>query len=155
MYDPADPAFPIILVHDVLKQKHLWAQPLFPDCVVGGTDVPPRVHPVIFDGLQGPLVCAAALRTFGAPGPLDVDARGWRRLCTSFRSASDDLCEAMALFARRLCCIYPPNILSCRLIALDKYPGMCPIGLCEVVHRIIAKAVLSILWSDIQEGAGT
>ena len=123
---------------------------------MGGTDVPPTVHPVIFDGLQGPLVCAAALQTFSDASPSGVDARGWRRLCTSFRSALDDL----ALFARRLYCEYlSPNILSpflaCWLIALDKYPGVHPIGVCEVVRRIIAKAVLSILRSDIQEVAGT
>ena len=46
------------------------------------------------------MIRSAALRTFGAPRPSGVDAKGWRHLYTSFHSASDDLCEAMALFAR-------------------------------------------------------
>ena len=99
MDDPADPAFPSVSVCDVLKQKHPQAQPLFPDCVVGGANVPLRVHLVIFDGLQGSLVRSAALQTFGAAGPSGVNAKGWRHLCTLFHSASDDLCEAVALFA--------------------------------------------------------
>ena len=95
--DPADPTFPSVSVNDVLKQKHPQAQLLFPDCVVSGANVPPRVYPVIFDGLQGSLVRSAALRTFGAAGPSGVDVKDWRCLCPSFHSASDDLCEAMAL----------------------------------------------------------
>ena len=43
----------------------------------------------------------------------------------------------------------------CRLIALDKNPGVRPIGVCEVMRRIVAKAVLVILWDDIQEAAGS
>ena len=33
-------------------------------------------------------------------------------------------------------------LLSCRLIALDKNPGVHPIGIGETVRRIIARAVL-------------
>ena len=46
------------------------------------------------------------------------------------------------------------SFLSCRLIALDKCPGVRPIGVCEVARRIIAKAALSILRDDIQNVAG-
>ena len=45
--------------------------------------------------------------------------------------------------------------LVCRLIALDKNPGVRPIGVCEVMRRIVAKAVLVILQDDIQEAAGS
>ena len=44
--------------------------------------------------------------------------------------------------------------MSCRLVALDKNPGVRPIGVGEVVRRIIAKAVLSIIGPDIQRAAG-
>ena len=37
---------------------------------------------------------------------------------------------------------------------LDKNPGVRPIGVGEVVRRIIAKAVLSIIGPDIQRAAG-
>ena len=63
----------------------------------------PAVHPVVYDALDASVVRAAALHRMGAAGPSGIDARGWRRLCTSFRAASDELCGAIALFARRLC----------------------------------------------------
>ena len=105
------------------------------------------------------MVRAAALRTMGVAGPSGIDARGWRRLCTSFRAASDELCGAIALFARRLCTSFiSPDILSpflgCRLIALDKSPGVRPIGVREVVRRIVAKAALYVIRDDIQAAAG-
>ena len=52
------------------------------------------------------VIRSAALRTFGAPGPSGVDAGSWRRICTSFHADFNDLCEAMALFAHRLCTTY-------------------------------------------------
>ena len=45
-------------------------------------------------------------------------------------------------------------LLACRLIALDKCPGVRPIGVCETHRRIIAKAVLYITRSDLQDAAG-
>ena len=57
------------------------------------------IHPVVFDCIDAAKIRAAALRTTGAAGPSGIDARGWRRLCTSFKSASNDLCHSMALMA--------------------------------------------------------
>ena len=45
-------------------------------------------------------------------------------------------------------------LLAFRLIALDKCPGVRPIGVGETVRRIISKAILSIIGPDIQEAAG-
>ena len=125
-----------------------------------GAHNPPTVHPVIFDSIQAKTIRSAALHTNGAAGPSGIDARGWRRLCCSFKSASDDLCHSLALLTRRLCkeFVDPDGIaalMACRLIALDKKPGVCPIGICEVVRRIIAKAILSITRGDIQDAAGS
>ena len=44
--------------------------------------------------------------------------------------------------------------VACRLIPLDKKPGVCPIGIGDVPRRIIAKAVLHVLDADIQLAAG-
>ena len=80
-------------------------------------------------------------------------------MCASFKSASDELCCSIAVLARRLYISFVDPLivaplLACRLIALDKNPGVRPIGVGEVVRRIIAKAVLSIVSTDIQQAAG-
>lgn len=77
-----------------------------------------------------------------------------------FKAASDDLCQSLALLARRLCVSFVDpkglsSLLACRLIALDKCPGVRPIGICETARRIISKAVLSVVKGDLQEAAGS
>ena len=146
-------------VRDILKLKHPPAQPLHVDCLLPNWDNPPESHPVVFDALDGRVIHSVALRTTGAAGPSGLDARCWRRLCTAFHSASSELCIAIALFARCICSSFvSPDILApflaCRLIALDKQPGVRPIGVCEVVGRLVSKAVLSIIKEDILIAAG-
>ena len=45
-------------------------------------------------------------------------------------------------------------LLNCRLIALDKNPGVRPIGIGETSRRIIAKAVLHVVKQDVMDAAG-
>ena len=45
--------------------------------------------------------------------------------------------------------------MACRLIALGKTPGVRPIGICETARRIIAKAILKVIRSDILDAAGS
>ena len=92
----------------------------------------------------------------GAAGPSGLDAAAWKRMCFSFLSTSSDLCEAVASVARRICSSYvDPSglsaLISCRLIALDKCPGVRPIGIEETVRRIIGKAVATVIRDDILE----
>jgi len=61
-------------------------------------------HPAIFDCLTDEVIQKVVLRMDGAAGPSGVDARGWRRLCTSFRSASVDLCRSLALTDQYILC---------------------------------------------------
>ena len=44
--------------------------------------------------------------------------------------------------------------LSCRLIALDKHPGVRPIGVGEVCRRLLARAVLCVIRNDVLQAAG-
>ena len=145
-------------VKDALRSKHPPCQSANPDTLIPG--VPPEVHPVIFDQINASLIRSTSLHTRGAAGPSGLDAYAWRRLCTSFKTASHALCHALALTARRLCTtlLDPSSIsslLACRLIALDKNPGVRPIGIGETARRIIAKAVLAVTRPDIQESAGS
>ena len=138
-------------VLEVLKSKHPYAQQATAEALIQGP-VPSPSHPVICDSINAASIHTAALHTKGAAGPSGLDAHCWRRLCTSFKSASHDLCHALALVAKRLCTtLVDPSCLSaflaCQLIALDKCPGVRPIGICETVMIIIAKAVLHTIKS--------
>ena len=80
-------------------------------------------------------------------------------MCSSLKSFSKDLCNALAALTRRLCTefVYPSStaaFFACRLTPLNKNPGVRPIGACERVRRIIGKAVISTLQYEIQSVAG-
>ena len=145
-------------VRDIIIDKHPPGQPAHPDSII--KDDPPDIHPVLFESIDASMIRSAALQTTGAAGPSGLDASSWRRLCTSFKSASFDLCHSLASAAKRLCTnfIDPATItplLACRLIALNKNPGVRPIGIGATARRIMAKAILTVTRMDIQEAAGS
>ena len=146
-------------VHEVLVDKHPPAQPALPQVIINSSDSP-SLHPIYFDSLDANMIRLASKHVNGAAGPSGLDAYAWRRLCSAFGSASEDLCHSIALLAKRLCISFvdPQGLapfLACRLIALNKNPGVRPIGIGEVVRRIVAKSVLFVLRPDILEAAGT
>ncbi len=88
-------------VRDILEDKHPASTLPSPEVLLPGDNQPP--NPIIFDNLNANLIEKAALKTKGAAGLSGLDAFAWRRLCTSFKSASKDLCSALAAVGRRLC----------------------------------------------------
>ena len=65
----------------------------------------------------------------------------------------------MAIFARKLATEHldPAPLepyISCRLIPLNKNPGVRPIGVGEVIRRIIGKTIAWSLREEVQEVAG-
>ena len=149
-------------VKDVLAAKHPPVADLT-DAALALLDPscePADAHPVLFDTLTGSTLRRAALRTSGAAGPSGLNADGWRRLCSSFKSHSDNLCEVLTSFAHRICTeLVNPKLLiafvACRLIPLDKNPGVRPIGICQCARRIVGKAVLFVLGEDVRRAAGS
>ena len=70
------------------------------------------------------------------------------------------LCHSLAITAQRLCkkFVDPSAIapfLACHLIALNKNPGVRPVGIGDTARQIIAKAILTVTRLDIQEAAGS
>ena len=120
------------------------------------------VDGIIYDHINATLIRKCAIKTKGAAGPSGLDANFWRKIIGGnvFGAVSDDLCHAIAIMTRKLCTellIDPDTILpliSCRLIALDKCPGLHPIGIGEVLRRIMGKAVMSVFKRDVIESAG-
>ena len=146
-------------VREALLKKHPPKQPSKPSSIISTDAEIIHPHPILFESIDGPLIWNTALRMDGAAGPSGLDAAAWKRLCSSFKSASDELCDNLACLARQICTTYvDPKSLSafiaCRLITLDKCPGIRPIGIGETVRRIIGKSIAVTIREDIQAAAG-
>lgn len=114
---------------------------------------------VIYEMITGELVWKKSLQTHGSAGPSGLDAKGWRRLLSSTYcgSAADDLCSALAALARKLAatsCRHVDALTACRLIPLDKNPGCRPIGVGEVLRRVIGKCIMAVVKEDVRRAAG-
>ena len=140
---------------DILRHKHSPGRPAHPEFLL--PDSSEIVNPIIYSNLDAECILHAALRTHAAAGLSSLDAYAWRRLCSSFKSASFNLCHALATVGHRICSsnIHPNDLsafVGCRLIPLNKNSGVRSNGIDEVPRRIIA--VLSLFRFDIQEAAG-
>ncbi len=144
-------------VRDILEEKHPPGKPANINYLL--QDNPVLTHNIRFENLNSNAILLASRKTNGAAGLSGSDAHVWRRLCSSFKSDSKQLCSALAAVGRRLCTenINPSHLeafVACRLIPLDKCPGVRPIGIGEVPRRIIAKAILTLLKPDIMDASG-
>ena len=120
-----------------------------------------KVLPTYFDEIDESMVLKAITVTKGAGGPSHMDAELYRHLLTSkkFKKENKELRNQIAKLARLLAtkCIDPHSLesyVACRLIPLDKNPGVRPIGVGEILRRIVGKCIGWVLKDDIQECAG-
>lgn len=144
-------------VMKLLQEKHPPGEPLDDSALVQGELR--QVHEATFAGITGAKIRDAAIKTQGGAGPSGGDADHWRHMLTGFRTASTELCDEMAAFARRICSKHMDPIslmpfLSNRLIPLDKCPGLRPIGIGETYRRIIGKAIVAYLKVPILKATG-
>ena len=170
-----------ITVKDKLSEKHPEPASLDPSCCLLQTTPPPDHEPhfVEFHQIDGGLIRSLVLRMDGAAGPSGMDASHWKKVCTSFAKESDNVCgmdashwkkvcakesdnvcDAIAMVARKLCSSYVDPVgvsalVASRLIALNKDPGVRPIGIGEVIRRVIGKAILSVVKSTVMEVTGS
>ena len=151
------------LTQDTMQELHLKhpdAKPKYDDLLLQG---PIKfLSPVIYDTINEDTTAKAAIITKGAAGMSSLNADDWRRIIGSnlFGNASSDLRKAIAKMTKQLCGeeLNDPDsieaLLAGRLIPLSKNPGVRPIGIGEVLRRIIGKAVMSILRKDILVTSG-
>ena len=126
-------------VHDVLLEKHPPSKSPVSSAICESNHSILDPHPVLFDQIDGPFIQNAVLKMDGAAGPSGMDTAEWKRLCTSFCSHSTDLRDAFASLAKEICTtsVDPKGLeafVACRLIALDKCPGVRPIGIGETSY---------------------
>ena len=148
-------------VMEQLRKKHPDPQSAKLGNVLFGP-IEEEIPESVFMQIDGEMIREAALKTKGAGGPCGIDANGFRRLiaCKSFKQSSIKLCDALALLTRTLCTQYvDPStlepLMASRLIPLDKGEGAVrPIGVGEVLRRIIAKCVMNIARGDVAQASG-
>ena len=126
----------------------------------------PFFDPVIFENIDESSISKAAIRTRGAAGPSGMDADGWRRILVSknYGNVGKDLRKTIARLTKSLCTneIIDESrknsleaYLSNRLIPLEKAPsGVRPIGIGEVLRRIVGKAIVAEIKPELAEAAG-
>ena len=128
----------------------------------------PWFDPVVFTNIDESSITKAALKTRGAAGPSGLDADGWRRMLVSknFGKTGKDLRISIAKMTQQLCTqeLTLGSVenkrdieayTACRLIPLEKSPsGVRPIGIGEVLRRIIGKAVVAEIKPELVEAAG-
>ena len=80
-------------------------------------------------------------------------------LSKNFGESSSDLCQTLAKVTKKLCTeelsASLEGFLACRLIPLNKNPGLRPIGVGEVLRRIIGKVIVSVVRNDIISSVGS
>ena len=107
----------------------------------------------------------AAIRTKGGSGPSGLDADGWRKMLASkvFGGCTSDLRRAIADFIKNICIneiefhintTSLETFIASRQVPLDKNPGLRPIGVGEVLRRLAAKVLMSIVKDDVTKAVG-
>ena len=142
-----------------LKSEHPSSQPYDPALIVDDWPNTLPYHPSIFDRIDAHAIRRATLKTNSGHGPSGVDALEWRRYLTAFGSRSESLCRTVAKIAVRLATEEQDSTSlqtynACRLIPLDKCPGVRPIGVGEVLRRIIGRTNVSCIQTDLKQLGG-
>ena len=143
-------------VNQILREKHPQPCPLSEEYIVEGPyeqTIP--FHPSIFDNLNARTIRQASMKTQGSHGPSGLDANEWRRILTNFGQSSNNLCRCLAEISKLLATTELPleslqAYNASRLIPLDKNPGVRPIGVGEVLRRIIGRSILKCISNDLK-----
>ena len=145
---------------NMLKQKHPKASKASDDVLL--PDTPETIHEIRYEELTADNIRRAAMRTKGGAGPSNMDAEGWKRMLTSnnFGTSPSDLCKAITEAVKKLSSKKETSntleaFLASRLIPLDKNPGLRPIGIGEVLRRIIGKALVQVIREEIVTSVGS
>ena len=128
---------------------------------VMSTDVPERIHPVKFEVIDVEMIRKAVMEKRGGSGHSGLDADGWKRILLSknFGESSSDLCQTLTKVIKKhwteQLSTSLEGFLACQLILFKKNPGLRPIGVGEVLRRIIRKVIVSVVRNDITSSVGS
>ena len=146
---------PGMSVFDMLKQKHPEPGNVEPSTFMLCDTLPPLSDLHITAGH----VERVARQLQGAAGPGGSSALQWRDYLLRFGRHSGHLRDFVAMLARHLANSIVDwdsirALVANRLIALDKCPGVRPIGIGEALRRILGKTVALVTRADLEEVCG-
>ena len=109
--------------------------------------------------INGGHVLRVARMIQGGAGPGGCDATHWQDVLVRFGAHSGRLREAVTSLCRKLANSVVPwstvqALMSSRLIALDKCPGVRPVGVGEMLRRVVGKVVCMVTKSDAEVVCG-
>ena len=136
-------------VTEILPEKHPKASPLFE--VTFNISELPLLEKL---NITSSTVEKQARKLFGSSGPSGSDANHWFDALIRFGLESSRLRDLVSqlgnLIANEIISWRKIKALfSCRLIALDKQPGVRPIGIGETLRRLLGKAVADLTGDDL------
>jgi hypothetical protein len=149
-------------VLDVLRSKHPLMRDPAPDLTDrdrGSFEPYSSLPEAVAIEITGDVVEKVALKLSGAAGPGGTDAVDLRNWLLRFGAESEHLRDALASITEWLANDSPPwaayrGLMACRLIALDKSPGVRPVGIGEVYRRLMAKCLLEVVGHQATAAAG-
>ena len=143
---------------DLLVQKHPEATRMSDDAILQGPIMP--TNPIVYGEIDDNKILKAAKITEGGSGPSGMDADGWRKILVSrvYGETGSDLRKAFAETVKKICIENVSDdsleaFTACRLVPLDKCPGLRPIGVGEVLRRIAGKVVMFIAKNDVMDSS--
>uniref|UniRef100_A0A1X7SXG4 Reverse transcriptase domain-containing protein n=1 Tax=Amphimedon queenslandica TaxID=400682 RepID=A0A1X7SXG4_AMPQE len=143
-------------VIDALKSKHPSSHSPHSSTLLTASPLP-LLEDIEITGSHVGLV---ARRIQGSAGPCGCDSAHWQDILCRFGASSRRLCDSIAGLSRSLSNSLVDwsriqALLANRLIALDKQPGIRPIGIGETLRRIICKVVCMVTRDDATSVCGT
>ena len=143
-------------VVEALKMKHPSPKPPHPS-----TQLSPDHLPDLEElDITGGHVHYIAHRGQGSGGPGGCDSSHWQDVLLRYGSASRRLRDNVATLARHMAnsiidWALLQGVLASRLIALDKCPRIRPIGVGEVLRRVICKSACLVTCEDAEAVCGS
>ena len=80
-----------VMVLDAMELKHPSAESVDRNAVCSRLPSTLNSHPILFEKIDGPLICSMVLKMDGAACVSGLDTAIWMHLCTSFKRFSADL----------------------------------------------------------------
>ena len=144
-------------VLEVLRSKHPEAQTPTAASLTTYTGCPPELTPV---DITDDTVTAVVGRLSGGARPGGTDSVSLQHWLLRFGSASAELRQIVGNFVEWLGNGRPPwaaywALMSGRLIALDKQPGIRPVGVGGTWRRLMAKCLLEVAGPEAKSACGT